>query len=424
MFLTKKHLSRRTVLKGAGACIALPLLDAMIPAGTALAKTAANVKPRLGFVYFPHGAVQKYWTPEGEGRDFKFSPILKPLEPLRDYVTVVSGLRNKGGESSDPHGIVEVTWLSCVHPQDHNVKTDAGTTADQFAARHIGQDTPLPSLELCGEPGGTTCYANPAQPLPMEGNPRKVFYSLFGQGDTNEERRAIIQSEGSLLDYAREATASLRRELDASDRTALSDYLDSVREVERRVQKLKVASASFGNLPHAPLGAPDDFTELLDLQFEMMALAWQTNQTRVTTLRLAREATMRVYSMVNVSEAFHPLSHHGEKEEAFQKLVRIQAYHTTRMAKFAQRLKSMKEGDGTVLDHSVILFGSNMANSDRHNQDPIPQVIIGKGGGIKGGQHLHFPQDTPHANILVTVVQKVGAPVEKIGDSTGVLTGV
>src|SRR5579875_404430 len=424
MFLTKKHLSRRTVLKGAVACIALPLLDAMIPAGTALAKTAANVKPRLGFVYFPHGAVQKYWTPEGEGRDFKFSPILKPLEPLRDYVTVVSGLRNKGGESSDPHGIVEVTWLSCVHPQDHNVKTDAGTTADQFAARHIGQDTPLPSLELCGEPGGTTCYANPAQHLPMEGNPRKVFYSLFGQGDTNEERRAIIQSEGSLLDYAREATASLRRELDASDRTALSDYLDSVREVERRVQKLKVASASFGNLPHAPLGAPDDFTELLDLQFEMMALAWQTNQTRVTTLRLAREATMRVYSMVNVSEAFHPLSHHGEKEEAFQKLVRIQAYHTTRMAKFAQRLKSMKEGDGTVLDHSVILFGSNMANSDRHNQDPIPQVIIGKGGGIKGGQHLHFPQDTPHANILVTEVQKVGAPVEKIGDSTGVLTGV
>jgi len=424
MFLTKKHLSRRTVLKGAGVSIALPLLDAMIPAGTAFAKTPAVIKPRLGFVYFPHGAVQKYWTPEGVGTDFKFSPILKPLEAVRDYTTVVSGLRNKGGESSDPHGIVEMTWLSCVHPQDHNLKTGAGTTVDQMAAQHIGQDTPLPSLELCGEPGGTTCYRTPDEPLPMEGNPRKVFYSMFGQGDSNEERHAILQSEGSLLDYAQEATASLNRQLDAGDRAIVGEYLYSVREIERRVQKLKVASASFGNLPNAPLGAPDDFTELLDVQFEMMALAWRTNQTRVTTMRMAREATMRVYNMVNVSDAFHPLSHHGEKEENFVKLVRIQAYHTARVTKFAQRLKSMKEGNGTVLDNAVILFGSNMANSDRHNQDPIPQVIIGKGGGIKGGQHLHYPQDTPHSNILVTVAQRAGAPVQKVGDSTGVLAEV
>ncbi len=333
-------------------------------------------------------------------------------------------MRNKGGESSDPHGIVEVTWLSCVHPQDHNVKTDAGTTIDQMAARHIGQDTPLPSLELCGEPGGTTCYRTPIEPLPMEGNPRKVFYTMFGQGDSNEERQAILQSEGSLLDYAQEATASLNRQLDGSDRAIVGEYLESVREIEQRVQKLKVASASFGNLPNAPLGAPDDFTELLDVQFEMMALGWRTNQTRITTLRLAREATMRVYGMVNVSDAFHPLSHHGEKEDAFQKLLRIQNYHTVRMAKFADRLKSMKEGSGTVLDSSVVLFGSNMANSDRHNQDPIPQVIIGKGGGIKGGQHLHYPQDTPHSNILLTVAQRAGAPVQRIGDSTGVLSEV
>ncbi len=424
MFLTKKHLSRRTVLKGAGVSIALPLLDAMIPAGTALANTAAVVKPRLGFVYFPHGAVQKYWDPEGTGRDFKFSPILKPLEPLRDYVTVVTGLRNKGGESSDPHGIVEVTWLSAVHPQEHNVKTDAGTTIDQMAARHIGQDTPLPSLELCGEPGGTTCYRTPVEPLPMEGNPRKVFYTMFGQGDSNEERNAILRSEGSLLDYAQEATASLNRQLDGSDRVLVDEYLESVREIEKRVQKLTVASKNFGNLPNAPLGAPEDFTELLDVQFEMMALGWRTNQTRVTTLRLAREASMRVYGMVNVSDAFHPLSHHGEKEDAFQKLLRIQNYHTVRLAKFAQRLKSMKEGNGTVLDSAVVLYGSNMANSDRHNQDPIPQLILGKGGGIKGGQHLHYPQDTSHSNILVTVAQKAGAPVQKIGDSTGVLSEV
>jgi Protein of unknown function (DUF1552) len=426
VFLTRKHLSRRTVLKGAGACIALPLLDAMIPAGTALANTPAAVKPRLGFVYFPHGAIQKFWTPEGMGRDFKLSPILKPFEPVREHLTVVTGLRNKGGESSDPHGIIESTWLSCVHPQDRNPAGDAGVTADQLAARHIGQDTSLPSLELCGEPGGysSVSYRTPLQQAPMESNPRKVFYGMFGQGDSNEERRAIINSQGSLLDYAQEATADLKRQLDGSDRAIVSDYLDSVREIERRVQKLKAASESFGNLPNAPLGAPEDFTELLDVQFEMMALAWQTNQTRVVTFKLANEATMRAYTMLNVTEAFHPLSHHGEKEDAFEKLLRIQSYHATRMAKFVQRLKGMKEGSGSVLDSSVILFGSNMANSDRHNNDPLPQVVIGRGGGIKGGQHLHYPQDTPHANLLVTLLQKVGAPVQNFPLSTGVLAEV
>ena len=426
MFLTRKRLSRRTVLKGAGACIALPLLDAMIPAGTALADTPAAVKPRLGFVYFPHGAIQKHWTPEGTGRDFKFSPILKPLEPLREYVTVVTGLRNKGGESSDPHGIIESSWLSCAHPQDRKPAGDVGVSADQLAARHIGQDTSLPSLELCGEPGGysSISFRTPLQQAPMESNPRKVFYGMFGQGDSNEERNAIINSQGSLLDYAQQATADLKRQLDGGDRAIVSDYLDSVREIERRVQKLKVASESFGNLPNAPLGAPEDFTELLDVQFEMMALAWQTNQTRVVTFKLANEATMRAYTMVNVTEAFHPLSHHGEKEDAFEKLLRIQSYHTTRMTKFVQRLKGMKEGSGSVLDNSVILFGSNMANSDRHNNDPLPQAIIGHGGGIKGGQHLHYPQDTPHANLLLTLLQKVGAPVQSFPSSTGVLAEV
>ncbi len=422
MFLTKKHLSRRTVLKGAGVSIALPLLDAMIPAHTALANTAAAPKPRLGFVYFPHGAVMQFWTPTQTGKDFQFSPILKPLEPLRDYVTVVSGLRNKGGESSDPHGIIEMSWLSCVGPGGREATGDRGVTADQLAARHIGQDTPLPSLEICGEPGGysSLSYRTPQQQLPMEGNPRKTFYQMFGQGDTNEERRGILSTTGSLLDYVKETSASLNRKLDASDRALVNDYLDSVREIERRVNKLKASQESMGDLPNAPLGAPDDFTELLDVQFEMMALAWQTNQTRVTTLRLAKEATMRVYNMVNVTEAFHPLSHHGEDPEKFTKLVRIQSYHTERLAKFAKRLQGMKEGEGTLLDSAIILFGSNMSNSDRHNNDPLPEALIGRGcGRIKGGQHLHYPQDTPHANLLVTMLQRAGVPVEKIADSTG-----
>lgn len=428
MFLTKKHLSRRTVLKGAGAAIALPLLDAMIPAHTAPANTAAAPKARLGFVYFPHGAVMQYWTPKQTGRDFQFSPVLKPLEPLRDYVTVVSGLRNKGGESADPHGIIELSWLSCVGPKDRDdAAGDRGVTADQIAARHIGQDTPLPSLEICGEPGGysSLCYRTPRQQLPMEGNPRKTFYQMFGQGDTNDERREILSTTGSLLDYVQDASASLNRKLDASDRAAVSDYLDSVREIERRVQKLKVSQESMGNLPNAPLGAPDDFTELLDVQFEMMALAWQTNQTRVTTLRLANEATMRTYTMVNVTEAFHPLSHHGEDPDKLAKLLRIQSYHSERLAKFAKRLQGIKEGEGTLLDSAIVLYGSNMSNSDRHNNDPLPSTIIGRGcGRIKGGQHLHYSQDTPHANLLVTMLQRAGVPVEKIADSTGLLSEV
>jgi hypothetical protein len=426
MFLTKKHLSRRTVLKGAGAAITLPLLDAMIPAHTALANTAAAPKPRIGFVYFPHGAVMQFWTPKQTGRDFELSPVLKPLEPLRDYVTVVSGLRNKGGESADPHGIIEMTWLSCVSPAGRAATGDSGVTADQIAARHVGQDTPLPSLEICGEPGGysSLSFRTPLQQLPMEGNPRKTFYQMFGQGDTNEERRGILSTTGSLLDYVQDSTASLNRKLDASDRAIVSDYLESVREIERRVEKLRASQESMGDLPNAPLGAPDDFTELLDVQFEMMALAWQTNQTRVTTLRLAKEATMRSYTMVNVTEAFHPLSHHGEEADKLTKLVRIQAWHTERMAKFAQRLKSMKEGEGTLLDTSMILYGSNMSNSDRHNNDPLPSTIVGRGGRIKGGQHVHYPQDTPHANLLLTMLQRSGAPVDKFADSTGPLAEI
>jgi hypothetical protein len=399
----------------------------MIPAQTALAQTAATPLPRLGFVYFAHGALQNEWEPQQTGRNFEFPYILEPLEPLRDYVTVVSGLRNQGGESSSPHGIIQETWLNCVSPRRRSARTGVGVTVDQIAARYLGADTTLPSLELCGEPGGMISFRTPDQPLPMESNPRKVFYSMFGQGDTVREREAILNTTDSLLDYVRDASASLNRTLDASDRAKVSDYLDSVREVELRVQKLKDSGAAMKDLPDAPIGPPDEFEELLDLQFEMMALAWQTNRTNVATMKMVEEASMRTYPNLGVYEAFHPTSHWGGFPDRIANLRLIQNFHTAVFAKFAKRLANTPDGDGTLLDHSIILFGSNMANSDAHNNDPLPQALIGRGGGVRGGQHLRYGQDSPHASLLATILDRAGIPSEEyenFADSTGPLSEV
>jgi Protein of unknown function (DUF1552) len=420
MFITKKHLSRRTVLKGAGAAISLPLLDAMIPAHTALAQTAAAIKPRLGFIYIPHGAIEKFWVPQGKGKDFQFSRILKPMEGVRDYVTVVSGLRNKSGERQNPpHGITEQTWLTCQDPQGSTWGPEAGISIDQMAAKQIGQDTPLSSLELCAEPGGATSYRGPNQSLPLEGNPRKVFYSMFGPGDSNADRVARLKATDSLLDYVLESSKSLNQKLGAADRALVSDYLESVREVEGRVQKLMAKADSLGSLPDAPRGTPDDFTELVDVQFEMMLLAFQTGQTRIASLRMIKEASMRTFPTVNVDEAFHPLSHHGEDPDKQEKLARVQTYQIERFARFAKRMTSVKEGDGNMLDHSIILYGSNLGNSDLHNCSQLPELVLGKGGSFKGGQHIAAPKDTPHANLLLTIAQRAGVKVEKFGDATG-----
>jgi hypothetical protein len=428
MFLFKKHLSRRTLLKGAGATIALPLLDAMVPAGKALAQTAAAAHPRLGFVYFPHGALHEEWTPKRTGLNPDFPFILQPLEPYREYVTVVSGLRNKGGESASPHGIIEETWLNCVAPRSRNAKTGVGVTADQIAARHLGKDTTLASLELCGEPGGMISFRTPTQALPMESNPRKAFYAMFGQGDTRQEREEILSTTGSLLDYVKESTASLTRTLDPTDRARVTEYLDSVREIEQRVQRLEENARSLrDDLPGAPLGPPEEFGELLDIQFEMIALSFQTNRTRVASLKMVEEASMRTYPNLDVHEAFHPTSHWGGFPDRVANLRKIQNYHTAVFAKFVKRLSEMREGNRSILDDSIILFGSNMANSDAHNNDPLPQALIGRGGGIKGNQHLAFPQDTPHANILVTMLNRAGVPAqdyEKFADNKGVITEV
>jgi hypothetical protein len=437
MYITKKAISRRTVLRGAGATLALPLLDAMIPAGTALAQTAAKPAPRLGFIYFPHGAIIKAWAPEKVGRDFELSPILKPLEAHRQHLTIVSGLRNKGGESSDPHGIMAGTWLSCFGVA--NREGDKGTTADQLAARHFAGNTPMPSLELTGEGGNATCgqgatgcgfgstvaFRTPFQPLPMEDNPRKVFYQLFGQGDTGAERKAILAETGSLLDYVMEEGKSLNKRISAADRARVSDYLDSVREVEQRTARLAVSKSQTMDLPNAPQGVPDEFGAHLDALFDLIALAWQTNQTQVASLMMAKEVSMRTYPNLSITEAFHPLSHHANDAAKIERLIRIQNYHTQVFAKFIGKLAKMEDGDGSVLDHSIILYGSNMSNSDLHNNDPLPNAILGKGyGRIKGGQHLKYPQDTPHANLLLTLLNRAGVPSDTLGNSSGLLAEI
>jgi hypothetical protein len=329
------------------------------------------------------------------------------------------------------------TWLSCFGVKGR--EGDKGVTADQMAARHFGQGTPLPSMELTGEGGNATCgqgntgcgfgstvaFRTPTQPLPMEDNPRKVFYQLFGQGDTNAERREILQETGSILDYVRGESARLQRRVGATDRARVSDYLDSIREVEGRMQRLANSDSAKMDLPNAPQGVPDEFGQHLDLLFDMIALSWQSNMTRVASFMMAKEVSMRTYPNLSITEAFHPLSHHQNDADKIERLVRIQNWHTQVFAKFIKKLSTTQDGDGSLLDHSIILYGSNMSNSDLHNNDPLPNVVMGKGyGRIKGGQHIKYPQDTPHANLLLTLLQRAGLPYEELGNSSGLLAEV
>jgi hypothetical protein len=449
MFLTKKHLSRRTVLKGLGVAVGLPLLDAMIPAGTALAKTAAAPKLRVGFFYLPHGAIMHntphgpamdHWTPSGAGASFKLSHILQPLEKYKHYVTSFSNLENAACENS-VHTLNPATWLSGVRPNREARGAHMATTLDQIIASRIGQDTSLPSLEVASETtvqvaacqGGTGgCYysstlsfRNANSPLPMEYNPRKVFVQLFGEGDTPEEREALMQQTSSILDLIADRTRSLQRQLGPSDRVILDNYLETVREIERRVAKSQARDLSGVDLPAAPVGELDSFDEQVKLMFDLIALAYQADLTRVTSYMMVAEGTNRTYNHIGVPDSFHPLSHHANDLERLRRLVKIQRYHMERFADFVTKMASIPDGEGTLLDNAMFLYGSNMSNSDRHNNYPLPNILVGGGAGaLKGGQHIELPERTPLANLHLTILNKVGFEEKQFANSTGEIAGV
>jgi hypothetical protein len=438
MFVTKKHLSRRTVLRGVGATIALPLLDAMVPAGTALAQTAAAPKLKVGFVYFPHGAIMRQWTPAAEGANFELSPLLEPLAKFKSQLTVVSGLENKHA-AGPTHAITPGTWLSGVSPRiSHDPY--GGVTADQIAAQHIGQDTPLPSLEVSTEEavGGGACDRNygcsygatisvrtPSTPLPMEFNPRKLFQRLFGQGDTPEERELLAAQYSSILDVVADKAAALQKVVGATDRRMLADYLESVREIERRVQKMEANDLSHIALPDAPVGIPSSFDEQMNLMFDTVALAWTANLTRITSFMMAAEVSNMTYNHVEVADAFHALSHHQNNAAKLARLQRVQLYHSRAFARFVEKLAGTPDGDGSMLDNTLLVYGSNMSDSNAHDHFPLPMTLVGGAcGKVKGGQHVRYPDRTPVSNLLLTVLQRAGVPVESLGDSTGALAEV
>src|SRR5690606_7241156 len=449
MFLTKKHISRRATLKGLGVSMALPLLDAMVPAGTALAQTAATPKPRVGFFYIPHGAIMDNtpygkevdaWTPSGEGANFTLNKIMKPLEKHKQQLLSFANLENAASAGS-VHTLNPATWLSATRPTSGSPGANMSITLDQIIAGEIGQETALPSLEVaaettiqsaaCGGGAGACYYSSTLSfrdahtPLPMEYNPRKVFLQLFGEGDTEAERARIQRKTTSILALISDRTRALRAQLGPADQRVMDSYLETVREIERRLERARQRDLSSIELPDAPVGELDAFDEQVRLMFDLLALAYQANLTRVASYIMVAEGTNRAYPFINVPDSFHPLSHHANDRERLRKLTLVQTWHMERFAEFLDKMAATPDGDGTLLDHSIFMYGSNMSNSDRHNNYPLPVILVGGGNGkLKGGRHIVPPEGTPIANLHLTVLNKLGIERDKLGDSTGFIAGV
>ena len=435
-YITKKHLPRRTFLRGVGVTLALPLLDSMLPAQTPLGKTAAAAKSRLGCIYVPHGATMDKWTPAQEGAGFEFTEILSPLKKFADRVTVVSNLAHPqaGGEGSDAggdHARSAAVFLTGSHPEKG--RTFVGVSMDQIAAQHIGQDTPLPSLELAIEEVGLNCgggygcayyntisWRNPTLPMPMENSPQVVFERLFGDGSTSEQRQSRKQEDRSILDGITAKVARLKNDVPPADGARIEEYLDDIREIERRIQQAQKQAASEKEVPDAPVGIPESFDEHVRLMFDLQALAYQANITRVSTMMFARDGSGASYPLSGNRGGFHGASHHSNVRARMDEFALINKYHVQMLAYLAEKLQKTPDGDGTLLDHSIILYGSSMSNGNQHDHDPLPVMIVGGGsGGIHGGRHIMAPAHTPMSNLLLAVLDKLGVHRDKFGDSTG-----
>ncbi len=447
IFLTKKHLSRRTFLRGSGVALALPFLDAMVPAATALADTAASPKTRAGFFYIPHGAIMNNtvygkdvdtWSSTGKGADFTLGKTLASLEPYKKYVTTFDNLENLAAGGS-VHTLNPATWLSCIRPDTAAKGASMAVTLDQVIAQHMGQKTALPSLEVCSETtiqvaacGGagcyyasTTSYSGPNTPLPMEFNPRKVYIQLMGEGDTAAERDALLHRNSSILDMISDRTKALNGQLGAGDQARLSDYLDTVRELERRVTMAGTRDLKGITVPDAPVGELDDFDKQVRLMFDLIALAYQADLTRIASFVMVSEGTNRTYNFVGVPDSFHPVSHHSNDRERIRRLQVIEKYHMERFADFVKKLADTNDGDGSILDHSLFLYGSNMSNSNQHDNYPLPEILVGGANGKHvGGKNLVLPARTPLANVHLTILDKLGIKQPSFGNSTGLITEV
>jgi Protein of unknown function (DUF1552) len=434
MFITKMSLPRRTFLRGMGVTLALPLLESMVPALTATAKTAANPQRRFGVVFVPLGERPGYWTPKTVGENFEFNTILKPLEPFRDHLTVVSELCNP----IDGHAPTVAAWLSGSIPKQTIAENvHIGVTIDQVIAKQIGQDTVFPSLELATEDftgyvGGcdtqyacaymnTLSWSTATTPLPMEINPRVTFERMFGRAGSSSQRLARMKTDRSILDSVKSDVKDLENGLGPRDRVRLNDYLDNVREIEQRIQRAEKQATTDVPVPNAPIGVPESFEEHVALQFDLLALAYEANITKVFAFMMSRDASQRVYPNIGVNEPHHSMSHHGNNPDKLSNLVKLNTYHVSLFAKFLDKLKSTSDGDGSLLDHSLILYGSGMSESDTHSRLNLPVAIAGGGAGLlKGNHHIQAPKETPLANLMLDFANKFGCEMDKFGTlSTG-----
>jgi uncharacterized protein DUF1552 len=436
--MTKLALPRRTFLRGLGATMALPLLDAMVPALSAVGAAAATPVRRLGFVYIPMGANIAQWTPAGEGAIAGLSPTLASLTPHLNQITVLSNLEHRNAYSSANHATANCTFLSAARAKaTDGADYEMGVTVDQIAAQQIGRSTPLPSLELATDfnyvvgacDNGYSCvymntlsWSTATTPLPTEANPRVVFERMFGDGGTAAERTAELRKNGSILDWVLEDMGRLQRRLGPGDRLTVDAYLESIREIERRIQ-LAERQAGADPLTDAldrPIGAPQAWEDHVKLMFDLQVLALQADITRVITFQMAREVSTRTYPQIGVPEAHHPTSHHANNPDKLAKLAKINAYHVSLFAYFLDKLKSTRDGDGTLLDNSLYLLGSGMGNPDVHDHRQLPILVAGGAGGrLKGGRHINYKEPTPMANLLLTMLDKAGVAMDKFADSTG-----